>query len=174
MKLDPKDDAALFHRGVAWSRKGDYEAALKNFDASIKLDATYAPAYLFRGQARFAKQEYDKALADYERECAAATPRCPRAGAKAWLLATCPVQKYRQGKTAVELATKACKMTKWKDTENLDTLSCACAEAGQFAEAVKWQNKVLADPDISKEAGTAARAKLKLFEQKKAYRDDAK
>ena len=147
---------------------------LKNFDASIKLDATYGPAYLFRGQARYAKKEYDKALTDYDESVRRDPKDAAPLNAKAWLLATCPVQKYRQGKTAVELATKACEMTKWKDTENLDTLSCACAEAGQFAEAVKWQNKVLADPDISKEAGAAARAKLKLFEQKKAYRDDAK
>jgi len=172
--LDPKDDAALFHRGVAWSKKGNYDTALKNFDASIKLDETYAPAYFFRGQARYAKKEYDKALKDYDESLRRDPKDAAALNAKAWLLATCPLQKYRAGKTAVELATKACELTSRKETENLDTLSCACAEAGQFAEALKWQKKVLADPEYSKDAGANSRAKVKLFEQKKPYRDDGK
>jgi tetratricopeptide (TPR) repeat protein len=174
VKLDPKDDAALFHRGVARSRKGDYDAALEDFEASIQIDGRYAPVYFYRGQARYSKKEYEKALKDYDQSLDLDPKDTAVLNAKAWLLATCPVAKLRQGKTALELATKACELTGWKDVENLDTLSCACAEAGRFDEAVKWQKKVLAASETSQEAGDTARARLKLFEQKKAYRDDGK
>jgi tetratricopeptide (TPR) repeat protein len=172
VKLDPKDDAALFQRGVAWSKKGDYDTALKDFNASIKLDDKYPPAYFYRGQAQFSKKEYEKALKDYDQSLGL-DPKDPAAlNAKAWLLATCPVAKFRQGKTAVALATKACELSDWKDADHLDTLSCACAEAGQFDEAVKWQKKVLAGAEASKESADATRARLQLFEKKKPYRDE--
>lgn len=172
--LNPKDDAALYHRGVAWSRKGNYDTALKDFDASIKLDGSFAPAYFLRGQAWYAKKEYAKAIKDYDESLRRDPKDAAALNAKAWLLATCPIQKYREGKKAIELATKACELTSWKEAENLDTLSCACAEAGQFAEAVKWQKKALADPDFATELGEKAQTKLRLFEGKKPYRDDGK
>ncbi|MGE5194134.1 MAG: tetratricopeptide repeat protein [Deltaproteobacteria bacterium] len=174
LALDPKDDAALFNRGVAWSKKGDLDKAIRDFDASIRLDDAFAPAFVFRGEARAARKEYDKALKDYD----AAIRVDPKDGAglngKAWILATCPDKKYRDGKKAVELATMACELTKYNEADFLDTLSCAHAEAGRFDEAVKWQKKALADPDFVKDLDSDARAKLKLFEQKKPYRDTVK
>jgi tetratricopeptide (TPR) repeat protein len=52
------------------------------------------------------------------------------------LLATCPDDKSRDGKRAVEYATTACERTGWKDPSCLDTVAAAYAEAGQFEEAV--------------------------------------
>ncbi len=174
LALEPKDDAALFNRGVAWSKKGDLDKALRDFDVSIRLDDTYAPAFVSRGDVRAAKKEYDKAVEDYD----AAIRLDPKDGmglnGKAWILATCPDKKYRDGKIAVELAKLACEQTKYREADFLDTLSCAYAEAGQFDEAVKWQKKALADPEFAKDTGPDARGKLKLFEQKKPYRDQGK
>jgi tetratricopeptide (TPR) repeat protein len=174
LALDPKDDAALFNRGVAWSKKGDFDKALKDYDASIKLDDTFAPAYVFRGEARAARKEYEKAIQDYEEAIRLDPKDGTGLNGKAWVLATCPDKKYRDGKKAVELATMACEQTKYKEADFLDTLSCAHAEAGKFDEAVKWQKKALADPNYVKELGENARVKLKLFEQKKPYRDEGK
>ncbi len=42
------------------------------------------------------------------------------------------------------LATKACELTKGEDAGYLDTLACAYAESGDFAEAVRGTEKVIA------------------------------
>ncbi len=174
LAAEPNDDAALFNRGVAWSKKRDFDKALKDFNASIKIDDAFMPAFVARGDAWSAKKDYDKAVADYDKALEIDAEEAAALNAKAWLLATCPVQKYRDGKQAVELATKACELTKFKEADLLDTLSCASAEAGRFDDAVKWQKKALADPEFAKELKDNSRAKLKLFEAKKPFRDNGK
>jgi hypothetical protein len=89
----------------------------------------------------------------------------------AWLLAICPDTKLRDGKKAVEYARKACEVSKWKDPFHLGTYAAACAEAGDFDEAVKWQRTSLASglPDSDMES---ARQRLELYEQKKPFHQE--
>src|SRR5262249_36518141 len=90
----------------------------------------------------------------------------------AWLLATCPDQKYRDGARAAEHATQACELTSWKAPYFLATFAVACAEIGSFDEAIKWQKKALESSSYEREEGTAARQRLKLFEERKPYREE--
>ncbi|MDR3456653.1 MAG: tetratricopeptide repeat protein [Verrucomicrobiae bacterium] len=53
----------------------------------------------------------------------------------AWLLATCPDEKIRDGTQAVTFAQHACELTKFEKTIFLGTLGAAYAEAGNFANA---------------------------------------
>jgi tetratricopeptide (TPR) repeat protein len=87
------------------------------------------------------------------------------------LLATCPDDKVRDGKRAVEYGTAACERTRWNDPYCLDTLAAAYAEAGQFEEAVRYQTRALDDPELKGGFGAAARKRLELYRQKKPFRD---
>jgi serine/threonine-protein kinase len=87
------------------------------------------------------------------------------------LMATCPEEKVRDGKQAVQYATRACELTDWKDSAALDTLAAAHAEAGQFDEAVRYQMRVLEDPTLLDYLQAGAKQRLELYRQKKPSRD---
>ncbi|MCC6127137.1 MAG: tetratricopeptide repeat protein [Pirellulales bacterium] len=61
----------------------------------------------------------------------------------AYYLATSADAKIRDNRQAIGFATRACEITEWKDCDFLDTLAVAHAEAGQFADAAKWESKAL-------------------------------
>jgi serine/threonine-protein kinase len=90
----------------------------------------------------------------------------------AWLFGTFPNADFRNGSKAVEHAKQACELTSWKDAEHLDTLGAAYAEAGDFDEAIKWQEKSI---DLAGEKANAAmRTRLGLYKEGTPFREELK
>ena len=116
-----------------------------------------------------ARKEYGRAIADYDRAIRL-DPNDARAhNSRAWIQATCPDAKFRDGKTAVESATKACELSGWKAPSHIDTLAAAYAEAGGFDAAVKWQSRAIELASDPKEKDDD-RTRLELYRAKKPYR----
>jgi tetratricopeptide (TPR) repeat protein len=172
IEIDPKYVDAYFNRATTWLDSNQPDKAIKDYDDVVRLDPTFIDAYINRGVCWRQKKQFDKALRDYD-EALRLDPQClPALNSKAFLLATCPDAKFRDGKKAVELARKACDIEEWKNNGFIDTLAAAHAEAGQFDEAVKWMTKALADEEYAKQAGDTGRKMLELYKQKKAFRDE--
>jgi len=160
----------LVNRGLVYAEQGEFKKALADLDEVIKVSPV-GIAYINRGYTRELMGEYAEALKDYE---TAARQSLLAANNIAWLRATCPVEKFRDGKAAVELALKVCELTKNREGAYLDTLAAAYAEAGKFAESAKTQEKALEDKGYALKYGDDGRARLQLYKDKKPYRTEVK
>ncbi len=88
------------------------------------------------------------------------------------IMAACPEAKFRDGKGAVALATRACELTNWKDTRFLNTLAVAQAEAGDFDAAVNSQNRAIELLTDTRQQDDY-RSRLVLYQAKRPYRQES-
>ena len=100
------------------------------------MDAAIAAAVRLKGQ-----QQYEEAIAQYLKVLETAPKNATAHNNLAWLLATCPTDRLRDGKKAVTHATNACELTDWKEPYHIGTLSTALAEDGQFDKAIELLGK---------------------------------
>ena len=161
----------FFNRGIDWSHKKDNDHAIKDYDEAIRLDPKFSFPFNNRGVAWSEKKDYDRASKDYDEAIRLDFKLVSAINNKAWLLASCPVKRYRDGKKAVELATKACELTQWKVCQVFDILAAAYAETGDFDKAIEWEEKALKDEEYEKKYGNEARERLNLYQDKKPFRD---
>ena len=152
--------------------KGDDspEKAVGDLTEGMLLGASDACAYYHRGRAWALRAEADKAIADFD-ESVRSNPNGHDAYRRAWIWATWPEAKHRDGKKAVESSSKACELSGWKNSYDLGSLAAACAEAGDFDAAVKWQAKANGlYPNAADK--TKGEARLRLYQDKKPYHEE--
>jgi tetratricopeptide (TPR) repeat protein len=167
IRLDSKDAKAYVIRGAAYEGKGDYDKAIADYDEAIRLDPKGAKAYEIRGAAYHDKGDYDKAIGDYDEAIRLDPKYALPYNSFAWLLGTCPQVSFRDGKKAINYATKACELS--KDPTFVDTLAAAYAEAGDFKQAIKWETKYLETPNLSEKDTTDGKSRLALYQAHKPY-----
>jgi tetratricopeptide (TPR) repeat protein len=90
----------------------------------------------------------------------------------AWLMATCPEQRYRNEQMALRSAQRAIELDGSADYRYLDTLAAAQANARQFTEAQQSVNKAIesAPSDVVSEL----RQRLALYKSNRPFRDSAR
>ena len=57
--------ATLINRGILFNHRGDYTAAIADFEAALALDPEASAGYVNRGNAYFSTEQYDLAIDDY-------------------------------------------------------------------------------------------------------------
>jgi Zn-dependent membrane protease YugP/tetratricopeptide (TPR) repeat protein len=163
----PTDSAVFRDRGLALLFSGNLDRALVDLDEAIRLNVTDAVAFNNRGVTWMRRGDYKQAFEDLL-EAIRLDSKFPNPLKHlAWLQATCPCAELRQGDQAVANATRALELAGGKPVEWLEVLAAAHAEAGNFEEAVKWQEKRLegAHPEERDEAET----RLNLYRKRQPF-----
>ena len=175
IRLDPKAKHVYAARGACYAEKGLHDKAIADCTEAIRLDPKDADNYSGRATCYQKKHEYNLALKDYTEAIRIDPHNLDAHNAIAWLRATCPNNEIRDGKAAVEHATKACELSQWKNGGYFDTLAAAYAEIGNFEEAIRWQKKALEvglGPDVDAKEVEKARLRLTQYQQGRPYRED--
>ncbi len=170
--IQPKLD--VMNEGTAALRAGRYDEAADRFTRLIDAGAEpgiLSPAYTSRALAETRRGNWQRAIEDH-REALRLQPNMATAHNNlAWLLSTCPVDSLRNGHEALEHATFACEATGWSKMFCIGTLAAACAEAGDFDQAIRWQQHAMADPAYRQKYGEeTVMRRLRLYEQGLPYR----
>lgn len=129
----------------------------------------WAEAFAGRANAFQSYREYDRMLADLERSLAV-QPQAAVAALRAWVLATCPDARVRDGRRAVAAAEEAGRLA--AGTMDLMVQTClavAHAEAGDFAAAVRHQRKAVDLAPAGEKPGQ--RERLRLFESRRPFHE---
>jgi tetratricopeptide (TPR) repeat protein len=167
IRVNPLFDSAFNNRGLAWASMGEFQNAIADFCTAVQLDPN----------AAFARSTRSRFLHDAIRrsgnhpspeDLAPLDPLESPDNNLALLLATCPDDRFRNGKEAMERAERVCRLDGYHYFPFLTTLAAAHAETGDYAGAVQWQSKAmeLAPQDERDEL----QSRLALYRAGKPYR----
>jgi serine/threonine protein kinase/Flp pilus assembly protein TadD len=170
VRLNP--NSAANHGILGWVMRGmnKLDEAEEAFREAIRIESSNVVARLELSDVLAGQGKFEEAVAQYDQVLMVSPENFHAANGLSWLLATAPADGIRDGKRALELATRANEMTEFKDAGVVDTLAAAYAELGDFESAVKWANKA-----IELEANEANRDELSKhlaeFQQKRPWRE---
>jgi tetratricopeptide (TPR) repeat protein len=171
IRLDPHHShlSSYFVLGGFYQERGELDQAFAAYREALRLNGSFQ---LLRHSLE-ATGKPDEVLAAYREaisEAAKSRPGNPwTLNNLASALAISPEAEFRDGKLAVEFATRACELTAWKDPAYLDTLAAAHAEAGHFEAAVRRQAEAIALlSDVHEKEAYGMR--LRLYQGKKPFR----
>ena len=171
-KVPPEGMAELWElRGQAFAGKGEKEKARRDYERALSVPPKNAAGHLTAARIRLKLGRHSAAAGEF-RKAEELAPNDPEIlNSIAWDRATSPLSGVRDGRAAVQAATKACELTNWKKREHIDTLAAAYAEAGDFAQAVAHQERALSKGFMSRKDRADYEKRLAQYRQRKPYRD---
>jgi len=143
--------------------------AIEVLDGLIEADAKNADALRARGDALLSIGKHAEAIADYENALKIDGEDTGVLNNLAWVLATSTEDDLRNAKRSIELAKKACELTKYEKPHILSTLAAGYAEAGDWDEAMRWSNKAVEAGDG--EVAMQLKEELDSYKEKKPWRE---
>ena len=166
---EPDDVDVAVQLGMFYTASQKPRKAVQLFDKILAKTPDNLHALRSRADALLSIGKQVEAIADYERALKLDPKDSGILNNLAWVLATSPDDKLRDGKRALDLATKAAELTKFEQGHILSTLAAAYAEIGDFESARKWSAKAV---EIGKEEQKEQLAKeLESYKANKPWRE---
>ncbi len=170
-RASPTDEATLLQLAMLHTAAKQFEEATRLYADLLKLQPENWLVLRGRGDALLNMGKHAEAIADYEKALEQKADEPGLLNNFAWVLATSPRDELRDGKRAVELATKACELTEYQQAHILSTLAAAHAETGDFDAALEWIDKAL---EISPDEGDEhdhLQKERRHYTEKKPFRE---
>lgn len=172
LKSKPGNPAAHENLAQVLSQLGKDREAIFYFNSALRLRPNMETRLNLAGLL-YKKGDFHEAAAQY-RQVLSLNPKQPEPlNNLAWLLATCPDNRVRDGGEAVRCAEQACRLTGFKETGMTGTLAAAYAEAGRFPDAIAVCEKTVSVATAAGDAPFAAINKelLTLYRAGKPYHE---
>ncbi|MEM6329736.1 MAG: tetratricopeptide repeat protein, partial [Planctomycetota bacterium] len=167
----PGDARLLAGRAQARAALGRRDDAVRDLNAALRAEPDSAARHAQRGVLFAEAGHYEQAVADFDAALRLDGRCVPAYQGVAWLLATCPDPHFRDPAKALAAAVRAVTLGDASDGVLLATAAAASAAAGQFDQAVRYQQQaiLLLPPD----ARPTHQQRLALYRAGKPYLEAA-
>jgi len=169
----PDNYVANDNFGIVLANQGRQDEAIERFERSLQTKPDYADGHYNLAIALLRKGRVDDALSHLRQAVQIRRDYPDALNNLAWLLATYPDARLRDGAQAVQFAERACTLTHYQETMMVGTLAAAYAEAGRFDEAVTAAQKACALAAASGQPELLKRNQelLELYRQRQPYHE---
>jgi len=135
LAINPKYRQARHNLGAVFMLQGKLPEASEQFQEALRIHPDYASAHNNLAEALMQQGNIEQALAHWATALRLELDLPEALNNLAWVKATATDERYRDGKEAVRLASRAVELTQRKNPSVLDTLAAAWAESGDFEQA---------------------------------------
>lgn len=158
--------------GVILSNQGKSKEAINHYQKAIQIRPNYAIAYYNLGIISTKHGRVMEAIPNYQKALQFNFNMTQALYQLSWILATCEDERYRNGKEAIKLAERLCKVIKYSQPQALDALAAAYAETEKYDIAVLTAQKglELAEHQGPEELALGLRKRLELYMKRQPYR----
>jgi tetratricopeptide (TPR) repeat protein len=141
LKSAPGNEQLLHQLGSFYLMANKPRKAIDTATSVLEKDPNNFAARRFRADAYLNIGKHAEAIADFDKALALKDNDESLLNNFAWVLATSPDDKLRDGPRALKLATKAAESSGYETPHILSTLAAAYAETGDYDNAMKWSKK---------------------------------
>jgi len=175
VNIRPDDFPAQSGLACALAGQGKTDVAIEAFRVAIKIKPREAKPHYMLGDLLSQQGNFAEAIAEYRMALQIDPNHSLASNGLAWLLATAPDARFRDGAEAVRLAEHACQLTGYRLPLFVGTLAAAYAEAGRFDDALKTVEQAIAVATAEKKEALAVKNRelLELYRAGKAYHQPA-
>ena len=172
IRLEPANVRAYFFRASARHDQQDFSGAIRDYDEGLRLNPGDVWGYNNRGCAKLCIADYEGAMQDYNEAVRLDADHINALFNKAFLLGTCPVEKYRNPKEALKTAEAALRANP-SFSYAKSAKACALALMGDFLTAIQLQTDALEDPkyrqDENIDGGASAAVRIEAWERRQQW-----